>query len=325
MAIMPEQVPSTRGRRFPRLERVFAVRPRSKRMKNVMLASALVLFVVLSTWSFVSLAGDVTLHWWALPVLLCVTGPLAIAANASEFRIMGAINGHAIAWAAATRLTILASAANLLPLPGGVLVRTQALHVRGSSYRHALAANAAAGFVWIGSASLAIGAMVLATGGLAWVGTLLVIAGLAALAVAIQVLLSVRRSEAGRLFRSLVLVETGMVIISAARVYLSFELIGLSASVVQSTALTAAQIISAAIGIFPAGLGLREALAGVIGSMVEVGASESVAATASDRITGQMSLAIIALGLALVTRLGRSRLVTAERAADVNSRLDKPS
>ena len=57
---------------------------------------------------------------------------------------------------------------------------------------------------------------------------------------------------------------------SAARVYLAFLLIGLSATFLQSTALTAAQIIAAAIGIFPAGLGLREALAGVIGSFVHV-------------------------------------------------------
>ena len=105
------------------------------------------------------LGGDVELHWWVLPVLVLVTGPLAVLANAAEFRIMGAVNGHHIRWAPAVRLTVLAASANLLPLPGGVLVRTQALYNRGSTYRHAVGANAAAGLVWIGCAALVIAAL----------------------------------------------------------------------------------------------------------------------------------------------------------------------
>jgi uncharacterized membrane protein YbhN (UPF0104 family) len=321
MGSMPDDVPSTRGRQFPWLERLLAVRPRSTRGKRLVLAVAVCLFVGVSGWSFASLAGDVELHWWVLPVLVLVTQPLTMLANAAEFRIMGEVNGHDIAWAPAFRLTVLAAAANLMPLPGGVLVRTQALHNRGSSYRHAIAANAAAGLVWIGCAALVIAALVAAGPQPRWVPLCTAAVGALTLAAAMQVLRSVRRPEAARLLGRLLLVETGTVVVSAARVYLAFVLIGLSATVLQSTALTAAQILAAAIGIFPAGLGLREALAGLIGSVVQVGPSESVAATASDRVTGQLSLALVALTIVVATRLRGARASDVDEVApDATSR-----
>ena len=45
-----------------------------------------------------ALPEGVRFHWWALPLLVLVTTPLAVLANAAEFRVMGAINGHVIGW-----------------------------------------------------------------------------------------------------------------------------------------------------------------------------------------------------------------------------------
>ena len=114
-----------------------------------MLMAAGAVFLVVTALSFRSLAGHVEMHWWVLPILLLVTGPLTQVANAAEFRYMGLINGHRIGWLDSVRLTVAASAANLLPLPGGVVIRTAALRQRGSSYRRALAANGVAGLIWM--------------------------------------------------------------------------------------------------------------------------------------------------------------------------------
>jgi hypothetical protein len=279
------------------------------------LACALVLFVVISVVSFSSLPDDV--HWqpWAVLVLLLVTTPLTVAANAAEYRVMGAISRHRIGWLESGRLTLIAGAANLLPLPGGIMVRTQALRREGTTYRRALAANAAAGVTWIAAGCLAAGVLLIARpAAVAAVATLLTlaVAGLGA------VWLLLRRADrrlAGRHLGSLFLVEVATVAISGLRIYLAFQVIGQTVEPVQAVALTASVIIAAAVGIFPAGLGLRELLSGVIGTAVGLTASESIAATAADRIVSLAGSAILAAVL-----LGTMRSTAASRQADTDPR-----
>src|ERR1700759_3080424 len=154
---MPVDVkPASSGRLRSRIEWLIARRQVSRRAGSFMLMAAGAVFLVVTALSFRSLAGHVEMHWWVLPILLLVTGPLTQVANAAEFRYMGLINGHRIGWLDSVRLTVAASAANLLPLPGGVVIRTAALRQRGSSYRRALAANGVAGLIWIGCAALVI-------------------------------------------------------------------------------------------------------------------------------------------------------------------------
>ena len=298
--------------RLNRGEKIFNERAGSAKSRQWLLAFALVLFVVISVASFRALPDGVRFHWWALPLLVLVTTPLTVLANSAEFRVMGAINGHVIGWLSAARLTVIAGAANLLPLPGGVVIRTQALRKAGSSYRHALAANAAAGLAWIGMGSLAIAALLVGNGDTRLAAALLTVVGLGCLVAVRAVLHRIDRAGSTRYLAQLIVIELATVVVSGARIFLAFRLIGLSASAAQSIALTASQIIAAAVGIFPAGLGLREALAGGIGSAVHLPLSASVAATASDRITGQLGLAVLA-GVLLLSARGRVGLGPRDR------------
>jgi hypothetical protein len=293
--------------RLKRLEAALNARAGSARSRRWLLAFALLLFVVISVASFRGLPDGVRLHWWALPVLVLVTTPLTVLANSAEFRVMGAINGHVIGWLSAARLTVIAGAANLLPLPGGLVIRTQALRKAGSSYRHALAANAAAGLAWIAMGSLAIAALFVRDSHTRLGAALLAIGGLACLVAVRAILRRVGRTAATRYLAQLMVIELATVVVSGARIFLAFRLIGLTASAAQSIALTASQIIAAAVGIFPAGLGLREALAGGIGSAVHLALTASVAATAADRVAGQLGLAVLAGVLLSVGRGGGSR------------------
>lgn len=283
-------------------------------LRKYLLVFALVLFVVISFISFRALPNGVQFHWWALPILILVTTPLTVLANSAEFRIMGLINGHRIAWMPAARLTVIAGAANLLPLPGGIVIRTQALRSRGSSYKHALAANAAAGIAWIGMACVAISVLFLSGSRTRLVAIALAVAGILSIAGVARIMRRVVSGDSNRLLAQLVVVEAATVLVSGARIFFAFRLIGLSASAAQSVALTASQIIAAAVGIFPAGLGLREVLAGGIGSAVNLPASESISATACDRITSQASLAILAMVLLFAERRGRLAALDASDA-----------
>jgi hypothetical protein len=286
--------------RLKRLEEIFNDRAGSARSRQWLLACAFVLFVVISVLAFRALPDGVRLRWGVLPLLVLVTTPLSVLANAAEFRVMGAINGHDIGWLSAARLTVIAGAANLLPLPGGIVIRTQALRKAGSSYRHALAANAAAGLAWIGMGSLAIAVLFVRDRRLA--AALLMVVGLACLVAVRAILHRIDRATSTRYLAQLIVIELATVVVSGARIFLAFRLIGLTASAAQSIALTASQIVAAAVGVFPAGLGLREALAGGIGSAVHLPLSASVAATAADRIAGQLGLAGLAAALLLSVR-----------------------
>jgi hypothetical protein len=281
---------------------VLNARAASPRAKHWVLGSAFVLFVVISVLSFGALPHGLHFHWWVLPVLVLVTTPMMVAANSAEYRVMGEMSGYHVGWLDSARLTIIASAANLLPLPGGIVIRTQALRHKGSSYRRALAANAVAGVTWAGTGCVVIAILLLAEASRRTAGIVVMVVGIACLVVVAAMLRRMDRTVAGRLMAKFVVVETATVAVSGLRMFLAFKLIGLSASPTQAVALTASLIIAAALGIFPAGLGIRELLAGAIGTAVSLSASESVAATASDRVSAQAGLSIFALALFVQAR-----------------------
>jgi hypothetical protein len=281
----------------------WSARPRNR---VLLLAASFAVFVILTVLSFAAIRGGVDFHLWAFLVLVFVATPAIALINAAEYRVIARIIGHDVPWAGAIHLTVVASAANLLPLPGGVMVRTQALRQRGSSYKGALGANAAAGMAWVATGCFAIGVL-LVGGSDRRIGTGV---GLVAIAIAAVVgtLGILRRAERERSLRHLVallIVEVTTVILTAVRIALAFMMIGFHVDVVQAVALTASIIIAAAVGIFPAGLGLREALAGLIGSAVSLRAARSIAAIAADRVADQIGLAVIA-GIVIVLNHRRS-------------------
>lgn len=276
----------------------------SPRAKRTLMAVAMVFFLAISIPSFSTLQDGRAFRPWVLPLLILVTTPLTVLANAAEYRVMGSIGGHRISWRDSTQLTILAAAANLLPLPGGVVVRTQALRNKGSSYKRALAANLAAGLAWIAAGGLGMGAL------LVWqrerrilafalmVGSLVMIGGLW------KLLQRANPDHATLHLGRLLSVEAGVVAVSSLRLWLAFYLIGYNARPAQAVVMSGSVILAAAVGIFPAGLGLREALAGIIAVAVDMPPNRAVAATAADRVAAQVGLALLAGALALVHRNG---------------------
>ncbi len=277
-------------------------KPPSPRTKRILLVVAMGVFLGISIPSFGTLQDGRAFRPWILPLLILVTTPLTVAANAAEYRVMGSIGGHRISWRDSVSLTILAAAANLLPLPGGVVVRTQALRKKGSSYRRALAANLAAGLAWIAAGGIGMGALLiwqperrlLAVALLA--GSVVTLGGLWAL---------LHRADPDRAthhLRRLITVEAGVVATSSLRLWLAFALIGFNARPAQAVVMSGSVIVAALVGIFPAGLGLREALAGLIAVVVDMPPNRAIAATAADRVAAQIGLALLAGVVAIVHR-----------------------
>ena len=65
---------------------------------------------------------DLSERWWCLLIVAFVGVPASLAVNAAEVKVSAAIAGSSITLKRALEVSTLATAANLLPLPGSVLV-----------------------------------------------------------------------------------------------------------------------------------------------------------------------------------------------------------
>jgi uncharacterized membrane protein YbhN (UPF0104 family) len=272
--------------------RELASRPR---VRPWLFAATALVFVALAVTSFRSLPDEGrSAQPGLVAVLVLVTAPATLALNALEYRFMASRLGHRIDFRHAMRVSLIASIANYLPAPGGIAVRTAALKREGSTVRSAVSVNAVAGLVWLGSTGLIGGAVMLADDRLAERAAAAIVLG--ALAVGGAVFwLSRGGGDWPRLFRQILLIELAVVLVSGARVWLSLEAIGQPADFGAAIAISSSTVFAALLGVFPAGLGLRELLAGGIATAVKVPAASAVAASAVDRIASQVGMAITAV------------------------------
>lgn len=259
---------------------------------------AVLLFVVVFVVSIRELP-PVELEWrWLLATGALV--PFVLILNGIEYRLAGRLLGHRVGLGEAVRVSIISSAANLLPVPGAILVRSEALRRRGAGYSGAFRSTSAVGVGWLATAFLFAGGAQLVTGQ-AGIGSLLMAFGVAG--VAGTVLLARRGEEWPGIVSAIVAVEAVFVLVSAGRLFAVFQGLGVPCTPEQALFLTLAAAIAAAAGIFPGGLGIREALAGALSVLVSVPAAAGALAAAVDRIVGVVVLSVAA---ALVAA-GRTR------------------
>ncbi|HEV7762806.1 MAG TPA: hypothetical protein VGO78_27540, partial [Acidimicrobiales bacterium] len=124
-------------------------------------------------------------------------------------------------------------------------------------------------------------------------GALSTAAGVAAIAGG-ALLLRRQRADWRRNFVRLFLVESGLVLVSGLRVWISLAAIGEATPLGAAIAIASSTVIAALVGIFPAGLGLREGIAGVLAAAVSVPVAAAVAASAVDRVASQIGMALCA-------------------------------
>jgi hypothetical protein len=252
------------------------------------------------------------LHVRADPILLVVVlvvfPPLIVAVNAAEFTVVARVAGHRAPLREAVAVSIGGTIANLLPIPGSIVVRSAALTSAGRGVRPTLQAVATVGGAWVGLTAAVVGVAAAFRNGPA--GAALLLVGLA-LAVTCLLLLSHQiddRRLARRLAAAVVGVEGATVALDTVRLWLVLHAIGVHGTILDATALNAASVLTVAAGIFPAGLGLREALSAAFGAASGLPAAVSVTAAVVDRFVVMAGLGIlsVALGAWTGTRRGRA-------------------
>lgn len=298
--------PSPEGRSRSLVQRIIAVRERiigrSPRTERVLLALAVAIFVPVTIAAYANLPASGN---GFRPMWLAAAGVAAVATvtvNAGEFAISAALLGKPTSVRRALRVSVLASAANTLPIPGAILVKTQALRQDGHRYRAAFTTSAAIGVVWVAVAATITGGLLIPATSPA-LGAALLAAGLTGLATGWLIIKQQSQDLPPlRAFCWVVGVEIGSVCVGAARMYLLVRAIGYAASPSQAFSLITAGVVASAAGIFPGGLGLRELLSAGIGAAVDLSRSVAVLASAMDRVVSSSVLLILSGSLLLADR-----------------------
>lgn len=277
------------------LRRRLTRRP-SRRAQALLLVVALALFVAVSVWSWrdldISLAQ---LRVVPLVILLAVLVPATIIVNAAELWVSGRLLGVKLAPMLLVRTVVVATAANLLPIPGAAMVRIHALRTAGCRLGASTSITVVTALVWIGwSASVASVPLLITSQPAAGVGFLLV--GLVLLAGGTVALARQRDmvTSTGRGFALITAVELALIVVSALRLVVVLATLNIDADLVQALALTVSGALAAGAGVFPGGLGLAEAISGGLGPLIGLSVSTGVVATAFNRIAGLVVTAPIA-------------------------------
>ena len=265
---------------------------RSPKVDRALLAMALVMFVGGSITAYLALPAFTPHRMWPLLVAAAAGfSLLTLAINGAEFAVSAAILGTPLAATEAFRVSVIASAANLFPLPAAALVHTRALHQKGHGYRRSFAITIAVGVSWVSMAFVLTGLTLLRRESL--LGGVLASIGAAGWALTLLLLSSGRiRIEALRALRLILLVEVGSVGCTALRLFVVLQILGVRPTLAQAFALALAAVVAGAVSIFPAGLGLREALSAAIALLVGLPASVGLLAAALDRVVLTAVLAI---------------------------------
>lgn len=247
-------------------------------------------------------------NWWLL-LPASLMSVVAIAVNAGEFRIASRLLGARIRFRSAFHVSVLSSAANMLPIPGAVVVKTRALRQQGQGYKDSIAITSAVGLMWVALAFLTAG-LLQAVDRRIGAAAAMTAVGLIGLGVTYMLLsAAVGRMRAASAAVPVALIELASVVAASVRIYLVMYAMGFDASIGQAVALTVAAIVASAVGIFPGGLGLRELLSAAMAELVGLDPAVGLLVSAVDRI---MSYAVLGFLTALMLGTGASKWAVEE-------------
>lgn len=253
----------------------------SRRHRLPLLAAALALFVGGLVYSITTLKLEwQDLHLTSLLMLVFALGPVTIVYSAINMQVMArAIGVHVDFWHG-VRVSAFAQVAELLPIPGGAIVRTAALMERGGTTGKSAGIVAAFALLWIGCAALGGGIALRSNGAF---GPLLTLAGIVAIS-------AITFWLAGNAGWKIALIAFALRLIGlclvATRIAVAFLVIGLLIDSADAFAFAFAIVLGSAASIVPAGLGIGEGLSALMAGPTGISTAAAFTAAAINRLAG---------------------------------------
>ncbi len=237
---------------------------------------------------------NLDLDWQTLalgPALLnlIVVAPLILFVAAVTLRLSARVLGLEIAFPTAVSTVAHANVAELLPLPGGAIVRGAALVQAGAGVKDSARVVMLTAILTL---ALTLGFSALAFVALGHpVGWAL--AGLAFLGAGVSAALLYRKAGPG-LLAALIAIRLLTLALSIWALWLSFQALGHMASLLEAAMLSVSAVLGSAASIVPAGLGINEAIAAGLASLIGTSAAAAFLAVALNRVIGLLAGAVLA-------------------------------
>lgn len=223
---------------------------------------------------------------------------LALLMTTYEYRFSKILLGSESNWREEVSVSIFGSLANILPLPGGAMVRIVALRRHGIAVRKSSKCLASVALIWVALSS-GVTAVVIFINARFWVAAGVGAAGIMAFFVAITLIWTL--FDRPFLFLTwFITLEMMVIAVTVIRNYLVIRSVGLDASFFQAMGLVAASSLAVAMGVVPAGIGVREVLSGLIGSQIDLDFSSAVIISSVNQF---ISLTTLFMGYLLVRLL----------------------
>jgi hypothetical protein len=279
------------------LARLERVRRNRQRWQRRLVLLAIVAVVAGCGWSLENLElrwSDV--RWAPLLTIAAVVVPLSIAYSALNMMLMGHAAKVPMGFRQGVKVSVFAQLAEILPIPGGALVRGAALVRAGSSTARSAELVIAFSLLWISCGAAGAG---IALAELGWPAhTLTAGGGASALAICgwLAARFGVHVAVTAAALRVL-----GVALV-AWRFVLAFAVIGVAMPWVDSPTFAFAVILGSAASLIPAGLGVSEGLSALIAQPAGVAPAAAFLAAALSRLLGLAVNIVLALGYALAVK-----------------------
>jgi hypothetical protein len=266
------------------------------RLNRIALAAALALFLgglVLSLRA----SPDIVERASLLPLLglVLITLPAGLALNALDFQLMARMCGTRVGFWPAFLVSVYSRAANMLPIPGSVVVRMGVLKAQGVTFRRGggLILLFTPVFGGVGFCFSAVWLALQASQELA-----LAFGAIGAALLGVSVVLAYRARLPWPLVSAAALFRLGLVALDALSLIFVLRAVGVEAAYQQTAILVVAGFLASLV---PAGIGVRESVVALLSPIAGIDAASGFLAATASRVTGMAFLAICA-GLAILLR-----------------------
>ena len=240
-----------------------------------------------------------SLNFGYISLLVFIGVPATVFISTLEFLISGRILGVKLGLLYSLKVTILGAVANMLPIPGALIVRIGALKKGGASVTDGTIVTLIVTIAWIGTAFVLAGISTLILDRYFYAITFSIIAAISFL---LCTVIAHLRYQLDRSLVYLLITRLALVITDTVRIYLCFASLGIDVQLPQAAVFPIAAVMGGIVTIVPAGLGIREGMSAVLGTIVGLDPSASFLAASLNRMAGMVLIIAIAIGLTVRER-----------------------
>jgi len=254
------------------------------------------LFLIGLFWSLRSTSLQLhQLRYWPALAIFFVMGPAGIAYGAVGLTLLSRIAGTRITFGNAWWTAGYAQLAESLPVPGGAIVRTVALKKAGTNIGKSVALVTGAAILWVAMSMVGAGIALFPSEHVAAIIFLFF-----GCAIILPIVVWMITQAGWIIALQMMLHRLFGLFLMCIRMLLAFAIIDVTVPFKTALFFSFANIAGSASAITPAGLGVGEAIAAALASLVEIAPAAAFLAIALNRIIGLASCAtIVMLGTVL--------------------------